>query len=116
MKAVDFAYWLQGYFEISGGALDIAKITAIYNKLQSVEMTAGNNPTEKKAAEFATNLYRVILPPPGGTLDVAQATATVKQQLHDLFIHAIDPSYDGDQNHFHGLHGGPGGNRPGVRC
>lgn len=119
MKATEFAYWLQGYFEIGGGELSSQEqLNLIFQKLRQVKRD-GQEPSEKKAAEFANNLVYVIMPAPGAQnpVDIAKASATLKQQLHDLFVHAIDPSYQGDQGKFNDLHGGGFPPRePGMRC
>jgi hypothetical protein len=120
MKAADFAYYLQGYFEINGGdaGLTQPQIQSVLKKAESV--TKGQGAAEDKAQEFVSytkgalsTVARINLPRAEWLKDI---TDDLKTKLNDLFIHAIDASYAGDQSTFNNIHRpqGPGGLE--VRC
>ncbi len=101
MKAAEFAYWLQGYFEIKGGdaPLSNAQAQQILEKVKSVK--AENNPVEAQANSFSDYAKGLLFPV---TLEdqsdkfLASVTKELKTKLNDLFVHAIDPSLPGDQS------------------
>ena len=100
MKARDFAYWLQGYFEINGSASALTQVQAVQVFDKATSVTAGTDPVELKAQNFVSYtqgaLSSVSYAAP--TVDfLIAATADLKSKLNDLFIHAIDPSLPGDQ-------------------
>ena len=124
MKATEFVYWLQGYFEINGAGNDLtqAQAQAVFKKAESAK--SGQGDVEEKAQEFVKFADRILYPT---TLEnfvdakyLKTATQELKAKLNDLFIHAIDPSYDGDQNQLNQTHNGgpkpPLDYGPGWRC
>jgi hypothetical protein len=121
MRAREFAYWLQGYFEIEGAAesLTSAQARKILGKLEKVDMTGGDA-AEQKAAAFASFAKGGLT----GISYVSEAeqasalrnfTQTLRSSLNDLFIHAIDPTLPGDQD-FHRNNHRPGGDRYEAMC
>ena len=120
MKAVEFAYWLQGYFEIKDASthpinpfgmfedeLSRDQVTGLLEKAGTVQV--GESAAEKKAGIFVEFVKTTLAKQP------FRATATaIKEKLHELFIHDIDPSYEGDQSVLGKLH--KSGPEPGMRC
>lgn len=113
MKAVEFAFWLQGYFEISGGTPELSgdQLRTISKKAETVK--AENSPAEQSAKSYVDYLRGALsLLPEGGPVDTGMAkniSANLQGKLNDLFVHAIDPSIQGDQQRFRDIH------RPGSR-
>jgi hypothetical protein len=100
MKAVEFAYWLQGYFEIKGGDAPFSNAQAqqVLEKAKAVK--AENGPAETQAHSFADYAKGLLFPvsvEEQSDRFLAAATKELKTKLHDLFVHAIDPSVPGDQ-------------------
>lgn len=123
MRAVSFAYWLQGYFEIQGKDenLSMEQARKIFKKAESVK--AGTDAVEQSAkgsVEFIKGLL-VLAVQTNDANALAFATKQIRDNLNNLFIHSVDPSYEGDQTNFNNIHGnkppGSGFNQqPGVRC
>lgn len=109
MKAVDFAYWLQGYFEMTGegAALTAAQAEKIHLKAKTVE--AGTSPSEAEARNFVSFAQGVLMLARQPGADLGLATATLKTRLNDLFVHAIDPTMQGDQQQLRRTHRPEGG-------
>lgn len=100
MKAAEFAYWLQGYFEIKGGEepLSNAQGQAILAKAKAVKADAGT--VEEKAhsfADYAAGLLFPISVEDQSDKFLAAVTKELRTKLNDLFVHAIDPTLPGDQ-------------------
>lgn len=97
------AYWLQGFFEISGKTeLDVAQTSSIL-------MTVARIENKGPLAHFVLDTIEAAA---GG-----QVGPAISDRLNKMFEHEIDPSYEGDQNQFGSAHNGGGFNpRPGVRC
>ena len=108
MKAVEFAFWLQGYFEISGGAPELSgdQLRAIAKKAETVK--AENTPAEQAAKSYTDYVRGALsLLPEGGPVDTGMAVKisnNLQGKLNDLFVHAIDPSIQGDQQRFRDIH------------
>lgn len=107
MNATGFAYWIQGFFEIHGNdpVLTDQQAQLVLKTARAVK--GGDSNSERDAQAFvdytAGMLFMCELGlTPKGFLE--KASKELRQQLHDLFVHAIDPSYEGDQEHFHDLH------------
>jgi ABC-type transporter MlaC component len=123
MKAVEFAYWLQGYFEISGteDTLTVPQARKILSTAKKVR--AGREEAEKDAMDFVFSLTALLgcttpelkIADTALTAVLKEATPQLKKQLNNLFQHAIDPSYDGDQSQFNNHHNGSNGG-PVMRC
>jgi hypothetical protein len=92
MTATDFCYWLQGAIEIGGlQAPSAEQRDAILRQLLAVW------PHDVFTLSSALLLRFYALP---------EAFATVREELQKVFLHDIDPSYDGDQEFLQQLHEG----------
>jgi hypothetical protein len=119
MKAIEFAYYLQGYFEINGGEAGLtgAQAKTVLKKAESV--THGQGAAEEATQAFAAftkgvlfTAGRVNRPAP----ELMKAiTDDLKQRLNDLFVHAIDPTVPGDQTAHRKTHR-PEGARSDMLC
>jgi hypothetical protein len=104
MKATDFAFFLQGFFEIDGGTQALTKKQArqVLEKADSV--VPGEGEAENKAAAFVAYTQGVLTT----ALDAGSVSETttnrLRSKLNDLFIHAIDPTIPGDQEHLRKTH------------
>ena len=104
----EFAFFMQGYFEINGDIAPIGprQIEAIDKKLQRLELSEGTAP---KLLEFV-GMVKGVLPLlkdqnlPREMHD--QITKQIKDQLNDVFVHAIDPTIKGDQQGLRAIHKG----------
>lgn len=115
MKANEFAYWLQGFFEINGSdaALTAAQAKAILAKTEKVELAQGNPQTLAFVAYAKGSLSTASRVASDELLKVV--TDDLKTKLNAVFVHEIDPSYEGDQNQFGKIHR-PNGPDFTVRC
>jgi hypothetical protein len=99
------AYWLQGFFEISGSdALSDEQIKKVVKAAQDAP---------------ASDMSKLILSTVLDNLDNHEAIGPLlAKKLAVKFKHDIDPSYEGDQSNFNNIHGG--GKPPGpdnlLRC
>ena len=138
MLAVEFAYWLQGYAEITGGSptLTPVQLSVVYRHLELVRAVTPNTENlfgaERSARLFCDWLYEALQTyfslPDVGDYDAAvkdhynkgvQANLWVK--LNALFEHVVDKAYAGDQNVFNSAHSGKEQSTPqfgseGIRC
>lgn len=100
----EFAYWLQGFFEISGTdqlTVDQAKII-----LEAAKTLPANQ--QKLAQKITDTIIQN---------GAANAGPEIAEILNDMFEHHIDPSYAGNQDQFNSIHNnGKWPNKPGVRC
>jgi hypothetical protein len=117
MKAVEFCYWLQGYFELSEEgeprALTSKQIACVKAHLALVA----------KVDPAHDNMFVEWL---GGYLDMPpdmSRFAKIKRMLASQFQHVVDPSYGGDKEVLQSIHDGSsvfaadGNPKPGVlRC
>jgi len=111
MKAVEFAFWLQGYFELTGGADPLTATQAQKIAQKAATVKAGTGEAEAKANDYVAFAQGVLLMA-GQTADGAAlgfATQTLKSRLNDLFLHAIDPTMQGDQQQLRRTHRPEGG-------
>ncbi len=102
MRARDFAFWLQGYFEVtlSNDALDAAQAKQVLAKLEKIE--TGNDATEQAIgayANFAKGLLSTVeyIAPEDQAKMLTGITAKLRSGLGDLFANTIDPAKPGDQ-------------------
>jgi hypothetical protein len=118
MRSIEFAYWLQGYFEISEDVTEIneRRLSIIKAHLSLVFEY------DKEPSKFIHWLK--------GFLDGAnhnsltpELTDKVKKELHSIFKHVIDPSYTNDpkkQNEMNAIHNSSNNHlfskEEGVRC
>ena len=92
MSPAEFCYWLQGAIEI--GALDSVdrqKALMIIERLRTVE---------RHNVFTLSSLMMFVHYEPQSVFK------EVRKSLQEMFIHDIDPSYEGDQEYFHDLHKG----------
>lgn len=89
---VDFAYWLQGAIEID----ELSEFTDEQVKLIRRRL---NNISQKDAFSGAVWLALAVH-------NKEEAFEIINKELQKKFIHDIDPSYDGDQEHFQNIHDG----------
>lgn len=116
MKANEFCYWLQGYFEIGvaqgveAGPLKVTAVECVKAHLALVQKVEPDH-----ANVFVAWLSERLRNAPHH-LDIAE----VRRFLAAQFQHVIDPGYGGDQKELSKIHGTIGGSWPGddrlVRC
>lgn len=82
-----FAYWLQGYFEIAG--------TEKLTDAQLLKIAGAAAKVEQKGP-----LTRFVL----DNIAVNAAGHKIAKFLNDTFIHDIDQTYEGDQDEFNDIH------------
>lgn len=92
MKAQEFAYWLQGYFEITEPAIiELNKIEIIKKHLDLVfEFDKVNSHIKNFCYRLSGMLALRRINDQGLDEDT---TALIKSELSSLFIHSIDPTY-----------------------
>lgn len=92
MKAQEFAYWLQGYFEITQPAtVESNKIDIIKKHLSLVfEFDKVNSHIKNFCYRLSGMLALTRLNEHGLDKDT---TELIKSELSSLFIHSIDPTY-----------------------
>jgi hypothetical protein len=118
MKATEFAYWLQGYFEIKGGDAPLSNTQAqqILQKAKTVKADA--TPVEVQSRSFVDYAAGMLFP---ASLEeqpdkfLSAVTRELKTKLNDLFIHAIDPTLPGDQEKLRETHK-PDDKRPRIEA
>jgi hypothetical protein len=119
MKATEFAYWLQGYFEIDGNdkPLSNAQAKKVLERAKSAKSDGGA--VDNKAQSFADYTAGALFPV---TIEdqsekfLGTITRELKSKLNDLFIHAIDPAIPGDQTQFRNTHRPDGPKRGGLEA
>jgi hypothetical protein len=109
VRAVEFAYWLQGYFELSPeGAIVLSErqIQIIKNHLALVREVDKDN-------SFTSWLNGILEAIDLGLRIDEKATTKIQERLNNCFQHEIDPTYKGDPQKLAGIHAGkPGSPRP----
>lgn len=110
MRAREFAFWLQGYFEINGtdAALTPAQAKTVLAKAEKTDLS-GADAADQKAAVFVSYakgaLASVNYVQPADQQSVLKGvTDKLRSDLNDLFIHAIDPTLPGDQQKHRDAH------------
>lgn len=119
MKAAEFAYWMQGYFEINGDGRSLTENQALLVLKKAESVKAGSDAVEGKAQSSVSFAQGMLFPVSEGMVDEAflkSASQKMKNKLHDLFAHTIDPSYEGAQSDFNAIHEGGRPPRPVMRC
>ncbi len=118
MRAREFAFWLQGFFELNGRdeALSVDQSKLVLQKLQKVQ--TGTDLVEQSAGayvQFAKGALTSIefLEPYEQAKVLVGITAKLRVDLDNLFVHAIDPSMPGDQEQHRSRHR-PDGKGPGL--
>lgn len=104
MKATEFAYWLQGYFEIDGNdkPLDNAQAKKVLERAKQSKPD-GNAQAQSFADYTAGVLFPVTVEDQSDKF-LATVTRELKTKLNDLFIHAIDPNVPGNQEQLRNTH------------
>jgi hypothetical protein len=110
----DFAYWLQGKFEIDDGNnhayMTLAQAKKILEKANSVDVSAGAD--VDNFVIYAKNLLFPAGENMGDSDFYSEAATKLRRKLNDLFVHAIDPTIQGDQTQLKEIHK-PGGKKGG---
>ncbi len=111
MKAVEFCYWLQGYFEMASAAgrpvdhLDTGEVKCIRAHLALVKKA---DPKHSNAFVLWLDLMMrsaVSASPSGGDGTWFSSAEAIRATLAAQFEHVIDKSYGGDQKELGELHG-----------
>jgi hypothetical protein len=94
MKAVEFCYWLQGYYEISGSALMSPNQLTIVRR--HLDMVAIHEKGDGRSVQFCTELRQLLSN--GSYFGLApqlpaETLRAVAKKLNEVFLHEIDPSY-----------------------
>jgi len=95
MKAQDFCFWLQGYFELGDTPYILEyQVDIIQNHIKMVEIhDPGNDGRSRQFCEWlkvTLSLYSKGNIPTG-------IVAAIKTTLDEVFLHEIDPSYPAEQ-------------------
>jgi hypothetical protein len=109
MKATEFVYWLQGYFEITGTTtttLTPYQAQQVLQKAESVKDDGQSN-ADTQARDFVAYTKGVLFPVTQSIDDqkfLKAVSDNMQKKLNDLFIHAIDPAIPGDQQQHRQAH------------
>jgi hypothetical protein len=113
MRANEFCYWLQGYFEMAD--TDPPRMGARQVKIIKEHMALVHRVDPEHGCLFVSwlGMFLDSVDDGLGTAD----TARVRKHLASQFKHEIDPSYGGDQAALQAIHDGrpPGFHGGGVR-
>ena len=106
MNAREFAFWLQGAYEVGGENFVISNVIADKINVQLKRVSTENMGVD--LAEFIGYVTAKLedfntLTSQDARLNVSNA---IGQKLNDVFVHAIDPTIKGDQKNLRNLHGG----------
>lgn len=109
MKTVEFCYWLQGFFELTGEAavLDGPRIDMVRRHLGLVRLE-GSPGTFVTWLEAALDMM--------GDAWTPRETAKVRAKLHEVFVHEIDASYGLNKKEAAAVHSGHGYEHIQARC
>ena len=88
----EFAFWLQG-------ALEISDMTCFTEEHVMLIRQRLNDVKDRDNYTSSIWLTLALLPPD-------QAFEEIIKLQHNTFVHDIDPTYDGDQEHFQAVHDG----------
>lgn len=117
MRANEFFYWLQGYFEIRGivcpADLTAEQFTCILRHLDLVDVGKGGSPDVARLGKIRAIVEFTL----DGSMPIDAATKKIKAEVHDQFVHVIDPEAGSAavQAQLNAVHGNIP-NRPGPRC
>jgi hypothetical protein len=105
MTERDFAYWLQGYFEIAGdlqSSLTLNQTVCIRNHIALVRTT-------QKTSVLLTAIEALL---------DNDDTVSIRKVISSYFEHVIDPQHPNQEaaNTAHSPWSGPGTNGPTMRC
>lgn len=110
MTPTNFAYWLQGYFELKdtepGGVIKLtgAQVTIIKNHLKLVRETAKRR--KKSVEPFIVWVDTAIDVAVEAKMDNEVLTTLIRKKLVDTFIHVIDPNYGKHKDELLDVHDG----------
>jgi hypothetical protein len=105
MKAVEFCYWLQGWFELGDVAPECQDrwVTRVVHCVKAhLALTARTDPEHRNSFVLWLDLYmrgRESVGPDG--------VRVIRETLAAQFRHVIDPSYGGDAKKLQQIHNGP---------
>ena len=128
MKAVEFAYWLQGYFELSiGGATSVVPVVLSEKQIQIIKNHLALVREVDRDNSFTSWLNGILEAIELGLKIDEKATAKIQEHLNNCFQHEIDPTYKGDSKKLAEIPAGtlippprPSGRRPDddrrIRC
>ena len=108
MTPRDFAYWLQGFFELQSDPkqnLTPKQVQTINSHIALVN--------EEGGANYLTMTIGALLA--GSEAGGLSNTAPIRAVLSAHFEHVIDPQSKGEQSHLNSIHNG-GGPGPVTRC
>lgn len=116
MRINEFFYWLQGYFEIRR-VVDVADLaaeqfTCILRHLDLVDVGKGGSPDAARLGKIRAIVEFAI----DGSMTVEAACKKIKTEVHEQFVHVIDPAAGGPeiQAMLNAVHSPPG--KPAYRC
>ena len=92
MTPVEFCYWLQGAIEIGG----VTSLTCEQERLILAQLMC-----VEPHSVFTLQTFLLLSYFPADAI-----FGSIKEELQKVFIHDIDPTYEGDQQYFHDLHSG----------
>lgn len=102
MTPQDFAYWLQGYFEIFEASekvpeWDSKTRSCVRKHLELVDAaTVGHSMYDERLLRFLGWME--------AALDGSVAVHIIKRKLNDIFEHVVDPSVQGNQQQLNQIH------------
>jgi hypothetical protein len=104
MKAQEFCYWLQGYFELSGASELTTRQTEMIDR--HLAMVSIHEKGDGRSVQFCNELREALRPRFGKTPTIDRSIcAGVKSRLNEVFLHEIDPSYPlDDQSNLNAAH------------
>jgi hypothetical protein len=119
MKAVEFCYWLQGYFELNAARNSVPQLEP-----RILACIKAHLALVAKVEPMHGNLFVAWLALRTQGVDSLDAIGTeeVRRMLASQFQHVIDPSYGGDKEALQAIHDGKTGESwspprlPGMRC
>lgn len=112
MKSTEFAYWLQGWFEIGEGPLVMSsRQKQIIRK--HLDMVLKH---DSSISPFCAWVDGVLTALGENDLD-AEMLAKVQERLNNQFLHVIDKSYPAEQQKvLNIIHGNDSPGAPKMRC
>jgi len=124
MKARDFIYFTQGYFEIAEASntpstlsLDQAKI--LKDNIQKIDKSFNPDFIEQQCLNTVSFIGGVLAildmqaSPTSEKLD--NISKIIQTKLNETFVHSVDPSYEGNQKDFQDIHDGEKKNSDGPK-
>jgi len=95
MKFDQFAYWLQGYFELRNDhcSLSLEQVSKICNHIKLVETCSKNEPIHSMLGFLKGLLFQYEAASSNQRVAIAQK---IQKELSELFKHEIDPKMEPD--------------------